>query len=88
MRLRLHADGSFASEFIPVKFEGTWYVRDGVLVETVTNVIPGILTNRTTMESVGSIDRCKILSTDTSHLTLSIEVESNYFVTNTFTKEP
>jgi len=58
-------DGSFSESFghsnALVTYQGTWLVKDGELVMTVTNAHG---TGNHGVEPVGSVDRCKIIHVD------------------------
>lgn len=60
-------DGSFSETFHPPKgtlnYAGTWIIKDGILSFTITNV-----SGPEPHEAVGSVDRGKILSVDSTHL--------------------
>ena len=58
-------DGSFSESIghsnALVTYQGTWFVKDGELVMTVTNAHG---TGNHGAEPVGSVDRCKIIHVD------------------------
>jgi hypothetical protein len=56
--------------------EGTWIVKDGFLVATITN---STAKNSTHTEPVGSIDRLKIIAFDGHHLGLDVGSQTNLF---------
>ena len=81
--LTIDLDGSFQSRWTTVLtnvtkewlYAGTWNVRDGFLISTVTN---SETRNSTNSEAVGSVDRFRIISIDSSHLVNGIGGVTNY----------
>ena len=77
--LTLSASGNFVSTFldtnqmIALTHQGTWQVREGVLMMTITN-IDGTLKHETN----GSIDRMRIVELDVNHLALDYGYMTNY----------
>jgi hypothetical protein len=65
--MTLASDGRFASRLTQATnvftFEGTWLVKDDVLVMSITNA-----TGTSSHVSAGSVDRMKIISVDDHHL--------------------
>ncbi len=74
------ADGSFSSSYtstnqaVVLVYQGTWLVKDGELVLTITNVIGTKL-----HMPVGSVDHWKIIEVSGSHLILEQGRMTNYF---------
>ena len=70
-KMTLSPDGSFVSDcthtngLTYLTYQGTWSVRDGQLISTITNCIAQDTTN---FEAVGSVDRSKIVQADDSNL--------------------
>jgi hypothetical protein len=83
------ADGSFISSFestnhaVMLTYQGTWKVKDRELMMTITNVVGSIR-----HESVGSIDRLRIIELDSHHMTFAYQAASNYVATNTYVRRP
>jgi hypothetical protein len=76
--LSISADGSFFTKFtgpnMKLNYFGTWAVRDGFLVLTITNISE---LNWTNSEKVGQIDRCRVIGAYENQLIL--DVYSNRF---------
>jgi len=70
-KMTLAPDGSYVSEWAHTNgltyltYQGTWAVRDGQLISTLTNCIAQDTTN---FEAVGSVHRFKIVQADDSSL--------------------
>ena len=58
-------------------YGGTWNVQDAFLVVTITNASASGSTN---FESVGSVDRSRIVKVDRLFLILETNGQTNYFV--------
>ena len=72
--MTIASDGSFSSGSSSVTYQGTWLVKDDVLVLTVTNA-----TDTKQHEPVGSVDRMKIIQADDGHLTLELDHQTIYY---------
>jgi hypothetical protein len=78
--MTLSAGGDFLSSFLDTNqivvliYQGTWRVREGVLMLTITDV-SGTLKHETN----GSIDRLRIVELDSRHLALDGGYMTNYF---------
>jgi hypothetical protein len=72
--MTISSDGSFSSGSSKVAYQGTWLVRDAVLVMTITNA-----TGTKQHEPVGSVDRMKIVQADESNLTLEQSHQTVYY---------
>jgi hypothetical protein len=72
--MTISSDGSFSSGSSNVAYQGTWLVRDAVLVVTITNA-----TGTKQHEPVGSVDRMKIVQADEGHLTLESSGQTTYY---------
>ncbi len=78
--MAISPDGSFLSAFtktnlvVVLTYQGTWLVRDGELVMTITNA-----SGTKEHEPVGSIDRMKIVQVDAARLALGMNGQTNYF---------
>ena len=72
--MTISSDGSFSSGSSNVAYQGTWLVKDDVLVMTITNA-----TSTRQHEPVGSVDRMKIVQADDSHLTLESGGQTIYY---------
>ena len=72
--MTISSDGSFSSGSSNVAYQGTWLVRDAVLVMTVTKA-----TGTKQHEPVGSVDRMKIVQADESHLILESSGHPIYY---------
>ena len=57
-------------------YDGTWGVKEGVLISTVTN---SSANNTTNSQAIGSIDRFKIIQLDSIHLAIDIGQKTNLF---------
>lgn len=70
--MRLAADGTYVSQWsgrtARVTFEGTWNVRDSVMVAKLTNCVAQGTTN---FPAIGSVDRCAIIRADQTDLVYS-----------------
>jgi hypothetical protein len=70
--MKLSADGSFVSHGAVSNqswtYQGTWKLRDGCLVSTLTNCIAEGTTN---FERVGSVESCTIIRADATTLVFS-----------------
>lgn len=83
--MKLVSDGSFHSRCTTTftnatyewSYDGTWEVKDGVLISTITN---SSTKNTDHFEPVGTVDRVRIVEIDGSHLALAIEDQTNLFV--------
>ena len=87
----LWSDGSFQSGWKSpqkeLRFEGTWFVSNSVLVSTITNVIARNM-GTINLAPVGTIERDAIISIDANHFAVRYEASSNYFRTNLYTRTP
>jgi hypothetical protein len=82
-------DSSFISSFestnhtVVLTYQGTWQVKDRELMMTITNVVGSI-----PHESVGSIDRLRIIELDSRHMTFAYQAASNLVATNSYVRRP
>jgi hypothetical protein len=71
--LSFAADGSYVSKFtgsnMELNYFGTWVVRNGFLVITITNISA---LNWTNSEKVGQIDRCRVIGAYENQLILDV----------------
>ena len=87
--MTLSAGGDFLSSILDTNqtvvltYQGTWQVREGVLLMTITNV-SGTLKHETN----GSIDRMRIVELDSHHMTFAYQAAANLVVTNILVKKP
>ena len=87
----LWSNGRFQSEWKSpqkeLRFEGTWFVSNSILVSTITNVVTRNI-ETSNFAAVGSIERGAIIPIDANHFAFRYEASSNYFRTNLFTRMP
>jgi len=68
---------------VVLTYQGTWKVKDRELMLTITNVVGSI-----PHESVGSIDRLRIIELDSHHMTFTYQAATNYVATDTCVRRP
>jgi hypothetical protein len=77
--LTISPDGSFSSSWSSgnrfLKYQGTWLVKDQMLVETVTNA-SGTMPHY----PVGGVERVKIIQVDDSRLAIEQDGQTNYLL--------
>ncbi len=89
LSITILGDSSFISSFestnhtVVLTYQGTWQVKDREMMITVTNVVGSIR-----HESVGSIERFRIIELDSHHMTFAYQAASNYVATNTYVRRP
>jgi len=77
----LSADGGFDERWSrpprAFTFQGTWEVKNGMLIQTITKIAS---TNISHLAPIGTVNRSKIVEVSRTNLTLTLEGQTNQLV--------